>query len=126
VRSVRVLDNDAVIRREPDGVTYVTSPFPLGPYPVRLTDKLDEWAEKAPDRIFLADRIGPPGPLRRPATDGPAAAGWRTVTFRQAREYVRAIAQALLDRGLSADRPIVILSGNSVDHGLLALGAIGA
>ena len=124
MRSVRVLDNDAVIRREPDGVTYVTSPFPLGPYPVRLTDKLDEWAEKAPDRIFLADRIGPPGPLRRPATDGPAAAGWRTVTFRQAREYVRAIAQALLDRGLSADRPIVILSGNSVDHGLLALGAM--
>jgi len=70
VRPVRVLDNDAEILRAPGGVTYLASRFPLGPYPDRLTDKLDEWAEKAPDRIFLADRCGPPGPLRgsRPTT----------------------------------------------------------
>src|SRR6478735_283363 len=54
----------------------------------------------------------------------PSGRGWRTVTFREARDHARAIAQALLDRGLSAERPIVILSGNSVDHGLLALGAM--
>jgi len=142
VRPVRVLDNDADVRRAPGGVTYLTSPFPLGPYPERLTDKLDEWAEKAPDRIFLADRIGAPGPRTGLPIDQssietlefsnapigqssmPSGRGWRTVTFREAREYVRAIAQALLDRGLNADRPIVILSGNSVDHGLLALGAM--
>jgi len=73
VRPVRVLDNDAEVRRTAGGVIYLTSPFPLGPYPDRLTDKLDEWADKAPDRIFLADRIGPPGPLRgsRPTDDPP-------------------------------------------------------
>ncbi len=37
---------------------------------------------------------------------------------------MRRIAQALLDRKLSHDRPIVILSGNSIEHGLLALAAM--
>ena len=117
MRPVRVLDNDAIVRREAGGVTYLTSPVPLGPYPARLTDKLDEWAASAPDRIFLADRCQESGPRGGPG-------GWRTVTFREARDCARAIAQALLDRGLTADRPIVILSGNSVDHGLLALAAM--
>jgi feruloyl-CoA synthase len=149
VRPVRVLDNDTAIRREDGGVIYLASPFPLEAYPARLTDKLDEWAHVAPDRVFLADRIGPPGPLRaspaaaaadagrgasRPAAghvgtgrdprSGVAGDGWRTVTFQQTRNFARAIAQALLDRGLTAERPIVILSGNSVDHALLALGAM--
>jgi feruloyl-CoA synthase len=111
VRPVKVLDNDVIVRREAGGVIYLTSPFPLGPYPERLTDKLDEWADAAPDRIFLADRVV-------------GIDGWRTVTFRQARDAARAIAQALLNRGLSPERPVVILSGNSVDHGLLAVGAM--
>jgi feruloyl-CoA synthase len=111
VRPVNVLDNDTVVRQGPGGVLYLTSPFPLGPYPVRLTDKLDEWAEAAPDRVFLADRQE-------------AGPGWRTVTFRQARDRARGIAQALLNRGLTADRPVVILSGNSIDHALLALGSM--
>jgi feruloyl-CoA synthase len=140
-------------------VRYLQSPFPLGSYPDRLTDKLDYWADAAPDRIFLADRHVEPGPLRgsrptgtevgRDPRSGPAGAdvgrdprsgragaevgrdprsgpagAWRTVTFAETRERARAIAQALLDRGLNADRPIVILSGNSIDHGLLALGAL--
>lgn len=111
MRPVKVLDNNVTTRSGPGGVIYLTSPFPLGAYPNRLTDKLDEWAEKAPDRVFLADRHA-------------ADSGWRTVTFREARDRARAIAQALLDRRLSPDRPLVILSGNSVDHGLLALGAM--
>ncbi len=129
MRPVRVLDNDAEVRRDSSGIVYLKSPFPLGPYPDRLTDKLDEWAAQAPDRIFLADRIGHPGPRRvsevspKPVADR-TTAGWRTVTFREARDYARAIAQALLDRGLDANRPVVILSGNSIDHALLALGAM--
>ena len=122
MRPVRVLDNQAEIRRGDGGVVYVQSRFELGPYPERLTDKLDEWAHVAPDRIFLADRsVGPAGdPARSPS----ASPGWRSVTFAGARDRARAIAQALLERGLNAERPIVILSGNSVDHALLALGAM--
>jgi feruloyl-CoA synthase len=113
VRPVRILDNRTEARPGPDGVLYLQSRFPLGPYPERLTDKLDYWAGTAPDRVFLADRYGDPG-----------IDGWRTITFAETRERARAVAQALLDRGLSAQRPIVILSGNSIDHALLALGAM--
>src|SRR5688500_10070750 len=95
---------------------------PLGPYPVRLTDSLDRWAVEAPDRIFLAerDRDGDP------ATPKPkrGAGGWRTITYAQAYARVRGLAQALLERDLSPDRPILILSGNGIDHGLLALAAM--
>ena len=124
MRPVRVLDNDTDVRRGAGGVLYLQSPCALGPYPERLTDKLDFWAAVAPDRVFLADRhtaFGGDGAedpsLRR-------VPGWRNVTFFEARTRARAIAQSLLDRGLNADRPIVILSGNSIEHALLALGAM--
>ena len=113
MRPVRVLDNIADVRQGADGVLYLQSPYALGPYPDRLTDKLDYWADAAPDRIFLADRN-----TKVPAT------GWRTLTFAEARDRARAIAQSLLSRGLNAERPIAILSGNSIDHALLALGAM--
>jgi feruloyl-CoA synthase len=124
VRPVRVLDNDTHVRQGPGDTLYLTSRFPLGRYPERLTDKLDYWAEAAPDRIFLADRNDSCGGDRSEDLSIRQADGWRSVTFAQARERARAIAQSLLNRGLNADRPIVILSGNSVDHGLLALGAM--
>ncbi|MBK8008090.1 MAG: feruloyl-CoA synthase [Rhizobiales bacterium] len=62
--------------------------------------------EKAPSQLYLAERAGD---------------GWRKVTYEAARKIVDAIASALLERGLSAERPVVILSGNAVDHGLLTL-----
>jgi feruloyl-CoA synthase len=77
---------------------------------VRLTDALDEWAERTPDRTYLAQRN--------------ESGSWRTVSYADARSRVRSIAQALLNRGLSQERPILILSGNGIDHGLLALGAM--
>ncbi|HTM04133.1 MAG TPA: feruloyl-CoA synthase [Vicinamibacterales bacterium] len=137
MRPVRILDNDTTVRQGTDGVLYLTSPYPLGPYPDRLTDKLDYWADVAPDRVFLADRLTAfgrladgPSDLRQggssdlPPPDAGPAAGWRTLTYRETRDRARSIAQALLARGLSPERPIVILSGNSVDHALLALAAL--
>ena len=52
------------------------------------------------------------------------AGGWRKITYAQLLTSTRRIASALLARGLSAEKPIVILSGNSVDHALLAFGAL--
>ena len=46
------------------------------------------------------------------------------MTYAQAHGAARRVAQAILDRGLSAERPVAILSGNSVDHALLGLGAM--
>ena len=50
--------------------------------------------------------------------------GWRQITYAQLLASSRRIASALLARGLSAEEPIVILSGNSIDHALIAFGAL--
>ncbi len=116
--------------------------MPLGPFPARITDTLEYWADRAPDRVFLAQRHSADG--RRPMSEPTAgqsspegteasrrvqvpvpsthAAGeWRTVTYKETLARVRSLAQALIDRGLSSERPVAILSGNSIEHGLLAL-----
>jgi feruloyl-CoA synthase len=109
VRPVRVAKAVTIVDRRQDGTVYLRNPNPLGPYPTALTDRLVEWAEKAPDRTLAAQR----------GADGE----WQHLTYRDALARVRHVAQGLLDRGLSADRPIVILSGNSLDHLVLALAA---
>ena len=91
----------------PDGTILLRSPRPLEPYPQKLTERLAHWAEAAPQRIFLAQR------------DGTGA--WRSVTYAAAFASVRAIAAALLERDLSPERPIAILSGNDIEHALLGL-----
>jgi len=107
VRKVNVLGAEAVFAQERDGTIYVRSPRPLGPYPVKLTERLEHWAAQAPDRTFLAQRD--------------ATGRWCRVSYAESLRLVRAIAQALLDRRLSAETPVAILSGNSIEHGLMAL-----
>jgi feruloyl-CoA synthase len=97
------------VERRPDGATLLRSAQPLGPYPRALTEWLARWSEAAPERVFLAERAGQ---------------AWRRLSYRDAYGAVRRIGQALLDRGLGQDRPVAILSDNSVDHALLALGAM--
>jgi len=69
---------------------------------------LDKWAEEAPSRVFFAERSGE---------------GWREMGYAEVRDAVRAIASSLAARGMDASTPIVIMSGNSIDHALLSLGA---
>ena len=101
---------DVIVRAGESGVLYVTDRRSLGAFPGRITEWLDEWAARAPDRAFLVERD--------------AAGAWVPLTYADARTRVRALAQALIDRGLSPERPLVILSGNGVSHGLLALAAM--
>jgi feruloyl-CoA synthase len=110
VRQVRFPPADVQCSRRSDGSLVVRPLHPLGPYPDKLTERLDHWAVHAPDRVFLAER-------------DPAGA-WRTVTYAQMRASARNAAQALLDRPLSAERPIAILSGNDIEHAVLGLGAM--
>ena len=117
LRPVRLGVIDATVRRGAGGVVYLASSQSLGTYPVRITECLDRWAREAPDRTFLAER--PHVASGRTNTDD-----WRRLTYADARAQVRNIAQALLARELSSERPILILSGNSVDHGLMALAAM--
>jgi feruloyl-CoA synthase len=112
VRPVRIAPVDAVVRRGDGGVVYMQSPHPLGPYDTRITDSLDRWAVEAPGRVFLAQREAGP------------AGDWIHLTYGDAHRRVRNIGQALLSRRLSIDRPVLILSGNGIDHALLALAAM--
>ena len=82
---------------------------PLGPYPDKINERLVHWAGAAPGRVWMADREG--------------AGEWQTVTYGEALVCVRSIGQFLLDLDLSVDRPLLILSENSIAHALMALGA---
>ena len=93
-----------------DGSTLIYSAEPLQPYPDRLTDRLLHWAAVKPDHTLAAKRV-----------DG---GEWRHLSYAQALNGARSIAQALIDLGLSAERPVAILSDNDLEHLLLALGAM--
>ena len=93
-----------------DGSTLVVSDEPLGDYPRRITDRLLHWAALAPERTLVAKRQN--------------GGDWRRISYAEALESARSIAQALLDRGLSAEHPVAILSDNDLEHLLLALGAM--
>ncbi len=103
------------VREGAPGTTYLEADQVLQPYPARLTDRLAHWARTAPERSFMARRVALP--------DG-GSGDWRHVTYGEAWARARSIAQALIDRGLSAERPVVILSGNDLEHALLALGCM--
>ena len=99
-----------MFEHKPNGVVYVRSTEALQAYPDQFTDCLRCWAQKAPNRVFLAQR-GPNG-------------GWESTTYADAWSRVRRIAAGLLRLGLSSTTPLMILSGNSIEHALLALAAM--
>jgi feruloyl-CoA synthase len=110
-RPVRLGSTECDVERRPDGGIRLRLKEALQPYPRRYTDRLVHWAATTPEQTFMARR--PPG--------GPAVGAWEALTYRQTLEQVRAIAQSLLDRKLSADRPLLILSENDFENQLLAL-----
>ena len=99
----------AVADHRADGTTVLRSVETLGPYPRSIVDALAAWAIKTPDTMLIADREGE---------------GWRKLTFAQVLDHIQPLGQALLDAGLSPERPLMILSGNEIEHFLLGMAAI--
>ncbi len=108
---------DATSETRADGTVLIRSTEALRWYPERLTDALEQWAAQAPERSLVAQRVR--------LADG-SRGDWRHVTYAQMLQRAQAIGQALVDRGLSAERPVVILSDNDIEHLSLALGAMWA
>ncbi len=107
---LRMAEPEVQVRKLPNGVLYVSSPQQL-PTPTRAVgDWLVQWAAQQPERVFLAERL-PNGT-------------WQKLTYGEALQEVRSVASGLLEAGASAQKPVAILSGNSINHALVALAAM--
>jgi feruloyl-CoA synthase len=110
LRHVSVSARETRVRKGEAGVVYLSSPQPLAAYPRAITERLAHWAGIAPDRVLVAER-------------DPDDA-WRELRFGDAYRRACRIGQGLLDRGLSIERPVAILSENSIEQALLGLAAM--
>jgi feruloyl-CoA synthase len=110
LRAVRLGPRDVVVERRPDGTIDLRSPHALASYPAKLTERLEHWAAAVPERTFLAQRD--------------ATGGWRKLSYGETLAAVKRIGSALLARALSPERPVVILSGNDIEHALIGLAAM--
>ncbi|WP_028880417.1 feruloyl-CoA synthase [Terasakiella pusilla] len=107
-RTKRFKSHDVVFEKRSDGAILLTAREELGPVVEKTGQWLHDWAKKTPDQVFLAERYGP---------------GWREETYQSTLQKVQALGASLLGRGFTEKTPILIMSGNGVDHGLLSLAA---
>ena len=109
MRPVRVWEPRIRVEERADGSSLIWQEDPLGDYPDRLSDRIHHWAATAPTRVWMAER-GPGG-------------HWITVTYADLLDQMRRAGSFLLQQGLSLERPLLILSENSLDHAVAALAA---
>jgi len=105
---------DIVKETRPDGSFVLRSRMPLLPYRRSVIDWLVHWATLTPDVPFLAERIRRPG----------QSASWRVLTYADALRHTRSIGQALLELRVAPQRPVTVLSDNSINHALMTLAAM--
>jgi feruloyl-CoA synthase len=105
-RAIAYAPVDVTLAKAADGSLRYGSRAPLDPYDPSLANLFRSAVERAPGRALIAERAGE---------------GWRTLRYEDARKQVDALAAALIERGLSAERPLMILSANSIEHALLML-----
>jgi feruloyl-CoA synthase len=98
------------VEKRDDGTTILRCPEPLGPVPTSLVALLRDQAVAHPDRDFLCER------------DDTGA--WRRATYGDVLRGANAVAQALLDDGHGPDRPLAILSDNSINQAIMMFGAM--
>ncbi|GAB1617574.1 feruloyl-CoA synthase [Pseudomonas sp. NGC7] len=109
LRAVKIGQPQVQVRQQGD-ILYLDPVEPLAAYPARLMERLLHWAEQRGEQTFVARR----------GADGE----WQHISYATMLQRVRSIATWLLDQGLSAERPLVILSGNDLEHVQLASAAL--
>jgi feruloyl-CoA synthase len=97
------------------GVQYFRAKQALEPHAERITDRFLHWVNEAPEATIFA---------QRELLENGQRGQWQEIRYGQALGYARSIGQALIDRGLNVDRPVVILSDNDLEHAMLALACI--
>ena len=114
-RNANYLERKLHVERRDDGSIVMRNLNPLLPVPENIIAPLRKWAAEAPDRTWLA--------MRGPSKDGKLGE-WNRLTYAEANARINAIAEGLLARGLNQQTPLMILSGNSIEHALMTYGAI--
>lgn len=109
--TLNYLSQEMVVNKRKDGTILINSNVELGEYDQKITDKLEQWASSKRDEIFIAQRHSD---HKR----------WVTLTYGETLAQVKSVGQFLLDQNLSKDRPVAILSGNSIEHLIVGLGAM--
>jgi feruloyl-CoA synthase len=112
-RKLEFLKRDIEAERRSDGTIVLRNRAPLVPYERHIPAFLRRWSSEAPDRVWLAQRRG-------------AERAWLKVTYAQAQRTVDSLTQALLDLRLDERRPVMVLSGNSIEHALMMMAAMQA
>jgi feruloyl-CoA synthase len=97
------------VEHREDGSILMWQSEPLGDWARCLPDRLVHWATATPDAPYLARR----------GADG----AWVKLSYREVLTAVRSVGSALLALGLGPDRPVLILSENSLEHAVMALAA---
>src|SRR5688500_9007565 len=107
LREIRYAPVSVAHQTRPDGTHILRSRDPLAAHESSMARLFRATVERAPASTFLAERGG--------------GGDWRKLTYADARGNADRVAQALVDRGLSAERPVMVLSGNAIEHGVLKL-----
>ena len=107
-RQAQLWQPDLKWEKREDGSWLIWRGDDIADHPDRMTDMIDHWASETPDAIWMAERDGDT---------------WRTVTYGELQTTSRRIGQWLLDHDLSVDRPLMILSENTLEHAIIALAA---
>lgn len=101
---------EPVVQPRDDGSILLSVRNPLPEYARCITDRIHYWAAATPDVTALAQRD--------------ASGAWRKLSYAEVRDQMRRIGAAMLARGLSVERPVLVLSGNDIEHALIALGCM--
>jgi feruloyl-CoA synthase len=112
-KPIEFLSRDVSLERRADGSLILQSNHKLKPYEKCVPAFLAKWAQEAPERVWLAQRRGP-------------QRAWFKLTYGEAKRQIDAVTQALLDRGFGPDKPVMILSSNSIEFALLTMAAMQA
>jgi feruloyl-CoA synthase len=96
--------------RLPDGTLLLRSATPLAPIDeLGFSDFVSRWAEQLGDTPAFCERD--------------ARGEWRSITWAALQEQVRSVAASLLCLDLGPERPLIVLSPNSIEQAILILAA---
>ena len=99
-----------VVDERPDGTLLLRSPIPFEqPAVATVSEWLVHWARERPDGAIFGQRD--------------SNGEWRRISYRDMWQRVQALGSALLSMGLTAQRPLMMLSGNSIEFATVMLAA---